>query len=129
VKNIITNADFSGSAGWVGTYTNITPNVNAKENAKAEFGVRVEPVFGRFIGINGSNSTKKFSSVVEELGTGAYSVKNNYKSYLKITFPERGDNEDGILINTGFFDNRTTIQKVSYGEEWYFNPVFFNSTG
>jgi hypothetical protein len=129
VQNIITNADFSGSAGWVGTYTNIKPNVNTQANAKASFGVKAEPVYGRFVRANSSGNTNKFSSVIEELGTDAYDVDNDYKSYLKVTFPERGTNEDGILINTGFFDNRTIIQKVSYGEEWYFNPVFFNSVG
>jgi hypothetical protein len=35
----------------------------------------------------------------------------------------------GILINTGFYDNREQIENVTNGEEWYFDAIIKNSQG
>jgi aconitase B len=34
-----------------------------------------------------------------------------------------------VLINTGFYDNRTLIGEVDYDEEWYFEPTILVSDG
>jgi hypothetical protein len=116
LQNIITNTEFKGATGWIGTYSGSTPN------AKASFGAEVEAVYGRF---NNSN----FSSVVDELSNGAYDSDNKYESYLKVTFPANGSADKAILLNTGFYDNRSLIKQISYGEEWYFNADIVNSDG
>ena len=117
LQNVITNTDFKGTTGWVGTYNGET------KNAKSTYGAIIEPVYGEF------NDSNKFSSVVEQLSNGTYDSKKSYKSYLKVIFPEAKDGNQGILINTGFYDNRTSIGEVDYNEEWYFEPTILDNYG
>lgn len=116
VQNVITNTEFKSTAGWVGTYSGRTPN------AKQNYGVVVEPAYGRFVG-------KDFSSVIKELQEGSYNVNNKYVSYLKITVPARTSLDTPILVNTGFYDNRTLIDSVGYNEKWVLNYKILDSTG
>jgi hypothetical protein len=52
LQNVITNTDFKGTTGWVGTYSGNT------SNAKSAYGTTIEPVYGEFV-------SNKFSSVIE----------------------------------------------------------------
>lgn len=116
LQNVITNTDFKGTTGWVGTYS------GDASNAKSTYGATIEPVYGEFI-------SNKFSSVVEQLSNGTYSSTSDYQSYLKVTFPKAENGNQGILINTGFYDNRTLIGEVDYNEEWYFNADIVDDSG
>ena len=117
LQNVITNTDFKGTTGWVGTYFGSTPN------AKANFGAEVETVYGRF-------NSNNFSSVVDELSNGTYDDdSNDYSTYLKVVFPAYGSTDKAILLNTGFYDNRTLIKQVDYDEKWYFNADIVDNTG
>lgn len=117
LQNIITNTDFKGTTGWVGTYSGETPN------AKNIYGAAIESIYGEF------DSSKRFSSVVEQLSNGTYDSQKAYKSYLKVVFPQTQNGNQGILINTGFYDNRTLIGEVDYNEEWYFEPTILTREG
>jgi hypothetical protein len=48
---------------------------------------------------------------------------------LKITVPTGTSLDKPILINTGFYDNRTLIGSVGYGEKWVLNHKILDSKG
>jgi hypothetical protein len=57
LQNVITNTDFKGTTGWVGTYSGET------DNAKNTYGAIVESVYGEFD--PNKSDDNKFSSVLE----------------------------------------------------------------
>lgn len=118
VQNVITNTEFKGTSGWLGTYNGDDGNL------KSTVGVKIESVYGRF-----DEDDKIFVSVVDDLSTGQYSDEQPYASYLKIIFPAEDKGNKGILINSGFYDNRTLTKQVDYGEEWCFNYEIYNEEG
>jgi hypothetical protein len=54
VTNIITNADFKGNTGWIGTY------FGNDKNYKNLVGAKVESICGRFV-------SRKFQSAMDDL--------------------------------------------------------------
>jgi hypothetical protein len=115
LQNIVTNTEFKGTSGWVGTYTGTSAN---KKNI---YGAKIESVYGTLTGT-------RFTSVVDYLSNGTYSTSATYTSYLKVTFPTAGGSDKGVLINTGFYDNRTIIGSVEENELWYFKPTILSDT-
>lgn len=123
LKNMITNTEFKSTTGWHGTYRITTPGTDAE-------GVSIETVYGHFI-------NDKFSSVAEELSNGTYDPNYNksstetekYCSYLKVVVPKVNGAYDPILINSGIYDNRFSIDSFEYGEEWYFKPTIYCEDG
>lgn len=122
LQNIITNTEFKTSSGWIGTYE----CSSGEPNAITEYGAQVDPVFGRFVE---ENSIKSFSSVIDELSNGKYNNTIAYTPYLKVTFPQHNEKNKSVVINTGFYDNRTLIGQVDYEEEWYFEPKILDLNG
>ena len=123
LKNMITNTEFKNTTGWHGTYRITAPNAEAK-------GVSIETEYGHFI-------NNKFSSVAEELSNGTYDPEYNdsntetekYYPYLKVVVPAKGDAYNPILINSGIYDNRFSIDSFEYEEEWYFKPTIYCEDG
>jgi hypothetical protein len=119
MQNYATNTSFETTGGWIGTYLGETP-----ENRTT-----IEVVHGRFEG-------KKFITSLSELGTPKFEdnlSKGAYKGYLKVTY---GDN--GILLNSGPYDNRTLLapksntdneQGMTEGSEWYLKVTALDSEG
>jgi hypothetical protein len=115
---MVTNTEFKGTSGWLGTYSGIT------ENVKNSFGAKISAEYGHFLEEVG------FSSVVDELSNGTYVADADYKAYLKVDFPKSNESKDyAVLINSGFYDNRTLIKEVDYGETWYFEPFVYDGSG
>ena len=115
---MITNSEFKGTSGWVGTYSGKTPNV------KNTIGAKVTSVYGYF-----HPTEKVFVSTIDELMDGEYTGTKPYTNYLKVTYPKRGDADYGILLNSGFYDNRALIKTVEIGQKWRLNLQIYNETG
>ena len=126
VQNVISNTDFknpsgwTSTSGWVGTYWG---DVN---NQKQDYGVKVESVLGRFFETEGR---KIFKSLSDDIANNSYSASRAYSSYLKVTVPAGTSGAHPILINTGFYDNRTTIKNVESGETWILKADVVNVNG
>jgi hypothetical protein len=117
VNNIITNPEFKGGTGWLGTYIGSTPK------AKPEFGATIEPVYGRFVTNSG------FFALIDDLSSGAYSEDTVYKKYLKFSYPDVTANDEGIIINSGFSDNIAEIKNVEDGELWILKTKIVDAFG
>ena len=115
-QNIITNSDFKGTTGWTGTYFGTTPNM------KSTVGTKVDCLYGYF-------NNFSFSSVQEELKNGCFNDSKGYLSYLKVAFQPSVNDNIGILINSGFYDNRSIITNIENGEEWIFQATVLNESG
>jgi hypothetical protein len=64
---MVTNTEFKGTTGWVGTY--YCNPARGEPNKKNKYGITIEAVYGRF------RPTKEggvFSSVADELANGDY---------------------------------------------------------
>ena len=70
-----------------------------------------------------------FGSVIDDLSNGNYNVNNNYSSYLKMTFPAGEENIYPIVINSGFYDSRTSITSLTTGENWSIPMEIYNENG
>lgn len=116
VQNVITSAECEDSSGWLGTYKGPTGNL------KSSVGTKVENVYGIF-------TAGKFHSVIDDLANGTYDEDTKYQSYLKVTFPKGSGENTGILINSGFYDNRTVIGSVDYDEQWYLDFEIYDKDG
>ena len=115
VQNVISNAEFKNTSGWVGTYYGTASYVENKPT--------VEAVNGRF-----DSNVGKFYSAIEDLKNGNYR-SGQYTPYLKITIPPQTGSFNPILINTGFYDNRTLIKNVEPGEPWILKSTIFRANG
>lgn len=114
VTNMITNAEFKGTTGWAGSYSGPVADY------KKVVGAIVEPLCGRFIeGI--------FQSAIDDLQNGNYSSANEYTNYLKVEFPLPQGGCKGILINSGFYDNRGAIEVPQAGDKWYIEAEIYDN--
>ena len=95
IDNIITNANFKTSDGWIGTRS-----IKDVEKATAE------NVYGRF---NGND----FISALQEIGSESFDVEK-YQPYMHLDFP----NENALVVNSGPHDNRFAIGYFEVGSEW-----------
>ena len=126
VQDIISNADFKSSTGWTGTSGWVGTYYGMLNNQKETYGVKVESVLGDF---QTKNGTKEFHSITDDLSNNSYDAKKNYTSYLKIQVPGKTASTTPILINTGFYDNRTSIKNVEFGETWILKANIVGSDG
>lgn len=94
ILNLISNCDFKGTDGWVGTRTG--------EGAEK---AQVSNVMGYF---NGGT----FVSQLDELGTEAFEP-SKYQAYMHLHYP----NENSLVINSGPHDNRFSIEDLQIGTE------------
>ena len=120
INNIITNAEFKGNTGWTGTYFG-----NA-ENQKNIVGAKVESICGRFVG---NPTQEEFYSAMDDLQNGRYNTDNTYTNYLKVEFPTQISGCNGVLINSGFYDNRKSIEVPQLNEIWHFDMTIYNANG
>lgn len=96
-QNMISNSSFDSTSGWTGTH-------NGEGTNKAT----VENVYGRFV-------ENDFVDSIADLQNGSFEDNiNNYKAYLKITFP----NDKARVINSGPYDNRILIGNIDPNEKW-----------
>ena len=116
VNNMITNAEFKGNAGWIGSYR------GSAKNYKDIVGAKVEPICGRFV-------SNLFQSAMDDLQNGNYGQDNVYTNYLQVEFPSKQSGSSGILINSGFYDNRRAIEVPLKGDKWIIEAEIYNSTG
>lgn len=105
IQNIISNTSFKNTSGWTGS----AKTANAKQ-------ATVENVFGRF-------DSGKFIDAIDELSNVG---TNKHKAYLRITF---GSNSNAAVINSGPYDNRTSIKNMEVGDKWLLKIKALNSTG
>lgn len=106
-SNLITNSDFQGTAGWVGSYYGNTPN------QKSRYGAEITPMFGHFV-------DGEFVSAEEVLKNGTFEP-GEYSAYLKLIFPDdsRTSQENHCFVmNSGFYDKRMEINNVQAGDKW-----------
>jgi hypothetical protein len=108
VQEIITNPTFEGTTGWVGTYH--AKKETADGLQRNDFAAEVESMYVREYG-------GTMRSALTDLYENRYS-ENDYFPILRVAFKKPTDDYESILINTGFYDKRTTIEQVTYGEEW-----------
>ena len=101
INNTITGPEFDSTTGWK----------IAQFGAEVEK-IKIEPVQGRFPTSGG------FVSSQEELKTGAFSTSNKYAHYLKLTLPKNNNKDNVVVLNTGIYDNRTTIENFEVGDIW-----------
>lgn len=102
LQDVIANSDFKSTAGWTGTHT-------GKNSNRAT----IETVYGRFA------ADKKFHSISEDLKSNKFNDNiGNYKAYLKVVFPASNSEGPSLLINDGFYENRTLIKNIEKGEKW-----------
>lgn len=132
VKNVITNPDFEGTYGWLGQYA------GGASKFYDTVGAKIESVYGRF-----DTATKTFISAIDDLASGEYLGSNSeldpendlqyeldkYDSYLKIDFPSAYGKNYPIVLNSGFYDNRTYIGNAKNGEKWVLRYELFSSDG
>lgn len=126
VQDIISNADFKSSTGWTGTSGWVGTYYGALNNQKETYGVKVESILGDFQTEGGQT---EFHSITDDLSNHSYDAKKNYTSYLKIQVPAKTASTTPILINTGFYDNRTLIKNVEFGETWILKANIIGSNG
>jgi hypothetical protein len=83
-------------------------------------------VFGRFVA--SEDQSQKFVTIEEDYknGLGSETDNFNYSSYLQVTFPKKDNNNRGVLINSGFYDNREAIKIINNGDRWVFKAVIFD---
>lgn len=103
ITNIITNTEFKNSSGWTGT------NFDSGATQKAA----AENVFGRFDG-------GKFIKAIDELDTNA-----TYTPYMKLSF----NSKNNAVINSGPYDNRSSIEFMEEGSEWILKFEFLDTAG
>lgn len=96
-QNMISNSSFDSTSGWTGTYIGEGTNKATVEN-----------VYGRFVGA-------EFVDSIDDLQDGSFESNiDNYKAYLKITFPD----DKARVINSGPYDNRILIGNINPNEKW-----------
>lgn len=99
VQNIMTNTDFKVSSGWTGTHF----STKGSEKATAE------AVYGRF------DDNGNFISAIDDLTSGDR-YDNEYKNhaaFMKLVMPA-----GTYVVNSGPYDNRTSIGQMEIGSEW-----------
>ena len=117
VQNFVTNYEFKGTSGWTASYYGTSPN--AQNNHAPE----LLATYGIF-------RNNKFQTVLEELQSNRYIPTANYLPYLKTTIKKTtGSNNTPIILNSGFYDNRTLIKQVNYGEEWILKAEVLDNRG
>lgn len=117
-ENVISNSEFKGRVGWIGSYLGGTPN------AKTKYAATAEGVYGRFY-------KSQFQTAAKALEEGNF-ANAKFESYLKIVFPE-----DGLInlanlplvINSGFYENRSKIGNITPGEEWCLDLEIYREDG
>jgi hypothetical protein len=105
IQNIITNTSFKNKSGWTGT----TKTANGKF-------ATVENVYGRF-------KEGTFVPAIEELSN----INENYDGlpYMKLVFADG----NSVVMNSGPYDNRSSIGNIEEGEKWYLKIEALNSKG
>jgi hypothetical protein len=63
------------------------------------------------------------------LQNNSYDESDNYLSLLKITLKSAPTGVTPIIINSGFYDNRTAIGRVNYDEEWVLDVQMLDEDG
>lgn len=110
MTNLISNTEFKNTSGWKGVaYGNLE---EGQEKPKSEDKPSVENVYGTIEGT--------FVPAMDDLSAGQLKDPDEYAAYMKLTFPET-DNTTGYVpavINSGPYDNRTLIGKITEGDEW-----------
>lgn len=122
MENVITNSEFKGGTGWIGTYKGFTPN------AKNDYGAKVKSTYGHFIK---PDSETIFESAEDALKNGRFDDAE-FKSYLSVEFPEKSfanQQDQCFVINSGFYDNRYKIKNILPGEEWVFDITVRGPSG
>ena len=120
IQNLISNTTFKSTSGWTGAYYGgaLTGNTQEKKNKKAA----IRNVFGRFAG-------DVFSKAMDELAAGNFHSES-YSSYMKLYFPNKISNGVGpAVINSGPFDNRTSIGYMDLNSKWVLAVELYDSTG
>lgn len=120
IQNLISNTAFKSTSGWTGAYYGgaLTGDVQEKKNKKAA----VRNVFGRFAG-------EVFSEATNELAEGNFH-SGSYDSYMKIYFPNKLNGGVGpAVVNSGPFDNRTSIGYMDLNSKWVLAVEIYDSTG
>lgn len=123
VQDVITNPNFNGTAGWTGSY------IGDASKERKTYGTVIESVFGQIDTAQG-----KFTSVVELIEQGKFNetVAKQCNSYLKVITRTSGEDigawkNHSIIINSGFYDNRTITGSVKYGELWPFSLQIYST--
>ena len=122
VQNVITNSEFKGSTGWVGTYCGKT-TAGATPNNRSKIGAKIDCLYGRF------NANNIFTSAQDDLKNKTYNDDTEYQAYLKVVFQPETNTDRGILINSGFYDNRTLIGTVEQNENWILEASILSDKG
>ena len=113
MTNLISNTGFKNTSGWKGVgYGTPKQGVNKPESTDKPL---VENVYGTKEG--------NFESALDRLSVGKLGNDTSiYEAYMKLTFPKKQENIDRgyipAVINSGPFDNRTLIGKITEGDEW-----------
>lgn len=117
VLDAITNSEFKTTTGWTGSYFGVTENGNSK------FAPKLEAMYGKF-------RDGEFHDVIKELQDNTYSETENYYPLLKASFtPFKQTDHESIIINSGFYDNRTMIGEVDYDEQWFLKVEILDKSG
>lgn len=96
IQNLISGSELKSTSGWTGATTD-------QGGEKVE----IEAIYGRDDG--------GIVSVIEDLSTGSFDTDYTYFPCLKVTFPTSGE---GILINSGPYDNRRFIGNMEVGDQY-----------
>lgn len=97
IKNLITNTDFKSTTGWTGQYlTTLGPDG--------------KPVNGNKVkDLGATRDVATNPDMLESLISGNYDENQEYTPYLKASFKSA----NSILINSGPYDNRKSIENFS----------------
>ena len=113
MTNLISNTEFKNTSGWKGVgYGTPKQGVSKPESTDKP---TVENVYG--------TKENSFESALDRLSSGTLGDDPSiYEAYMKLTFPKKQDNIDRgyipAVINSGPFDNRTLIGKITEGDQW-----------
>ena len=122
MENVITNSEFKGNTGWIGTYKGFTPN------AKNDYGAKVRSIYGHFVNIEDGTV---FESAEDALKNGRFE-NTEFTPYLSVEFPEKSfsnTQDQCFVINSSFYDNRYKIKNILPGDEWVFDIVVRDPSG
>ena len=100
IQNFVTNNTFKSTSGWIGSY--IAPNEAANNNKGSDYDANIEVVVYDERGHN----------LVDAFTNKGFSESTTYTPYLHVKFPD----SSSVVINSGFYDNRSVIKNLSQGE-------------
>ena len=98
IDNYVTNNTFKSTSGWTGAYVGGPANKGAEYNAV----------------ITATALSPSGSELLEDMKSGSYNAEDTYTPCLKIKMPQN----NSLVVNSGFYDNRTKIKNVAAGEKY-----------